>query len=55
MFQVSENEAVRIDPQQRYILECTHMAMEDGGFTRKQMNGSQTGVYVGKIVPRDND
>lgn len=48
LFGVSDNEAVRIDPQQRYVLECTHMAMEDGGITRKDMAGTQTGVYIGK-------
>lgn len=48
MFGVSDNEAVRIDPQQRYVLECTHMAMEDGGITRKHLHGTQTGVYIGK-------
>ncbi|KAL4229457.1 hypothetical protein ACF0H5_012495 [Mactra antiquata] len=47
LFQVSDTEAVRIDPQQRYVLDCTHMAFEDGGITRKEMNGSRTGVYIG--------
>jgi len=47
LFGVSDNEAVRIDPQQRYVLECTHMALEDGGITRKDIAGTQTGVYIG--------
>ncbi|XP_045209328.2 uncharacterized protein LOC123561167 [Mercenaria mercenaria] len=47
LFQVSDNEAIRIDPQQRYVLECTHMAMEDGGITRKDLQGTSTGVYIG--------
>ena len=40
-------EAERIDPQQRHVLDCVHMALEDGGITRSQLNGSQTGVYIG--------
>ena len=48
MFGISEAEAERMDPQQRLVLECVHMAMEDGGFTRTQLNGSITGVYIGK-------
>ncbi|XP_052816231.1 phenolphthiocerol/phthiocerol polyketide synthase subunit C-like isoform X2 [Mya arenaria] len=47
LFGVSDVEAARIDPQQRYVLECVHMAMEDGGFTRAKMSGTKTGVYIG--------
>lgn len=47
LFGISDNEAQQIDPQQRYVLECVHMAMEDAGITRKQLNGSLTGVYIG--------
>ena len=38
-----------MDPQQRFVLECVHMAFEDGGITRKSVNGSSTGVYIGII------
>ena len=54
MFGISEAEAERMDPQQRYVLECVHMAMEDGGFTRKKLHGSNTGVYIGKKMVMNN-
>jgi len=38
-----------MDPQQRYVLDCVHMAMEDGGLTKKEVSGSNTGVYIGII------
>lgn len=47
MFGISEPEAAKMDPQQRYILECVHMALEDGGIMRKDIHGSRTGVYIG--------
>ena len=39
-----------MDPQQRMVLECVHMAMEDGGITRDQLDGTHTGVYIGKTA-----
>ena len=57
VFGVSEAEAERMDPQQKHVLECVHMAMEDGGFTRTQLHGSNTGVYIGKektLSPKSN-
>ncbi|KAL3888379.1 hypothetical protein ACJMK2_000747 [Sinanodonta woodiana] len=47
LFGISDAESERIDLQQRYTLECVHMAMEDGGITRKDLSGSKTGVYIG--------
>ena len=47
LFGVTDAEAVKVDPQQRYVLECTHMALEDGGITRSHISDSQTGVYIG--------
>ncbi|XP_061180173.1 uncharacterized protein LOC133188686 [Saccostrea echinata] len=46
-FGMGENEAKRIDPQQRLVLECTYKAMEDGGITKTSLNQSDTGVYIG--------
>ncbi|KAK3606688.1 hypothetical protein CHS0354_014759 [Potamilus streckersoni] len=47
LFGISDAESERIDLQQRYTLECVHMALEDGGITRKELSGSKTGVYMG--------
>lgn len=38
-----------MDPQQRLVLECVYMAMEDGGITRIHLNRSDTGVYIGDL------
>ncbi|OWF54748.1 Polyketide synthase PksN [Mizuhopecten yessoensis] len=46
-FGISDMEAARMDPQQRYVLESVHMALEDGGITKKDIHGTQTGVYIG--------
>lgn len=46
-FGVSDSEAVYVDPQQRLVLECTHMAFEDAGITRQEIKGTQTAVYIG--------
>lgn len=46
-FQVGTAEAEAMDPQHRMLLEVVYEAMEDGGFTLQQMQGSDTGVYVG--------
>ncbi|KAK3100707.1 hypothetical protein FSP39_024060 [Pinctada imbricata] len=47
MFQISDVEAARMDPQQRYTLDCVHMALENGGITRNDINGTSTGVFIG--------
>ncbi|CAC5419848.1 Probable polyketide synthase 1,Highly reducing polyketide synthase alt5,Highly reducing polyketide synthase 40 [Mytilus coruscus] len=46
-FGINDIEAKEIDPQQRYVLECVHMALEDGGITRESIKGSDTGVFIG--------
>ncbi|XP_062588652.1 mycolipanoate synthase-like [Saccostrea cucullata] len=46
-FGIGENEAKRMDPQQRLVLECTYKALEDGGITKISLNQSDTGVYIG--------
>lgn len=47
LFGINDIEAERMDPQQRYVLECVHMALEDGGLTRNMISGSDTGVFIG--------
>ncbi|XP_062609567.1 phenolphthiocerol/phthiocerol polyketide synthase subunit C-like [Saccostrea cucullata] len=46
-FGISDKEAELVDPQQHFVLEAVHMALEDGGITRERLNGSETGVYIG--------
>ncbi|XP_033725313.1 probable polyketide synthase 16 [Pecten maximus] len=48
-FGITKKEAAEMDPQQRYVLECVHMALEDGGITRAELDGSPTSVYIGAM------
>jgi 3-oxoacyl-(acyl-carrier-protein) synthase len=49
-FGISDGEAETVDPQQHFVLETVHMALEDGGITREKLSGSDTGVYIGRIT-----
>ena len=46
-FSVSPREAVKLDPQQRLLMEVTHDALEDAGLTRAELTGGNVGVFVG--------
>ncbi|XP_064604073.1 LOW QUALITY PROTEIN: mycocerosic acid synthase-like [Liolophura sinensis] len=49
LYGISESESLKMDPQQRFVLDSVHMALEDGGFTREHLRGSKTGVYIGSM------
>ena len=44
---IAPREAPRVDPQERLLLETAWEAVEQAGFTRDELDGSRTGVYVG--------
>lgn len=46
-FNISKEEAVVMDPQQRILLELVYRAIEDGGYTKNEVNGKNIGVFIG--------
>jgi acyl transferase domain-containing protein len=51
-FGISDSEAGWMDHQQCLALEVTYTALEDGGFTKEKLKGTNTGVYIGKLNNR---
>jgi hypothetical protein len=46
-FGISPREALRVDPQQRWLLETTWEALEDADYPPHDLAGTDVGVYVG--------
>ena len=49
-FNISHNEALAIDPQQRLMLEVAYEALENAGLPIETIVGTQTGCYVGNFT-----
>ncbi|MEO7351002.1 MAG: polyketide synthase, partial [Marmoricola sp.] len=49
-FGISPREALRMDPQQRMLLETSYAACEDAGLTLDMLAGSRSGVFIGQVA-----
>jgi 3-oxoacyl-[acyl-carrier-protein] synthase II len=46
-FRIAPKEAISVDPQQRLLLEVSWSALENAAIPPEQVQGSQTGVFIG--------
>jgi len=46
-FNITEREAISMDPQHRLVLECTYEALENAGIPKHKLIGKNVGVYAG--------
>ncbi|MBE5966779.1 MAG: SDR family NAD(P)-dependent oxidoreductase [Lachnospiraceae bacterium] len=46
-FNISPRDAANIDPQERLMLQTAWHTFENAGYTKSDLNGSNTGVYIG--------
>uniref|UniRef100_A0A3P8ZRT2 Carrier domain-containing protein n=1 Tax=Esox lucius TaxID=8010 RepID=A0A3P8ZRT2_ESOLU len=51
-FGITESEVEQMDPQQKYLLQCTYRALENAGIPMEKASGTRTGVYLG-LMNRD--
>ncbi|MDD2812621.1 MAG: amino acid adenylation domain-containing protein, partial [Bacteroidales bacterium] len=47
-FKITKSEAELTDPYHRILLETAHHAFEDSGYKKEDIQGSNTGVYIGQ-------
>ena len=47
LFKIAPKEAKMMDPQQRLVLECSWEAIEQAGISTDDIQGSNTGVFIG--------
>ena len=52
-FCLSDADAIRMHPSQRLTLETAALAFADAGYSKTDLDGSQTGVYVGVLGDLD--
>ncbi|XP_013380658.1 uncharacterized protein LOC106151792 [Lingula anatina] len=49
VYGINDEEAKRMDPQQRWVLDCCYMALENAGIPLETVRDSNTGVYIGSM------
>lgn len=53
-FNLTRDDAIAMDPQQRQLLEVVYECFENGGLPLEQINGSQIGCFVGSYASGEN-
>lgn len=46
-FNITQQEAASMDPQQRILMECTYEALENSGVPKESIIGKKIGVFMG--------